>query len=249
MKKLLIFGDSFAEDDLQQFWTGHPIYHEYRKHKNWHWVVKNSGLYDEIECHAIGGSDLWSQYLLFLKYYSGVEDVLWFETTFGRLSSPDGKDHYTNLNCIDMRLYELLHGRLKGRDLETVERLQAARNYFLYLQRDDLDKFTHDSIIKEIYKKCPKVQMIPCFEQSTSCTKSNNNLNTINFLELDGFNINYGELVKTHWDIRRNHMTEENSLILGNQIVKLLTTGIDIDYSLFLKPTPDQISKYFIAHT
>jgi hypothetical protein len=48
-----------------------------------------------------------------------------------------------------------------------------------------------------------------------------------------------------HWDIRRNHITEENHVILAQQIIDHFKNGAQIWCNSFVEPQKSDFTKYF----
>jgi len=250
-QKLLIFGDSFGEEFNISFHVGHPLRAASDSLLSYHTLLKESGYFSSIENYALGGCDLFTQYQRFLEKYTGDELVLWFLTNPNRITI-DNIDHpggipftIVGLNFCEFQL-ERIRNKKEPHLTKSAENIYAAAvEYYKYLQRDNYDDYVFLSIMNDIRKKAGKnVWFIPCFR--TNATKD------IDFALLDVFMDESNSMryeVQKHQhkfvDIRRNHMTEANHRVLANQILDYYKTGKDIDPTLFVKPRPEEFSKYF----
>lgn len=253
LQKLLIFGDSFGEENLRAFPQGHHLEFEYKKLISYHQILRNQkSLFREVETHAVGGSDLWSQYEIFQKKYKGKEKVLWFITHPGRLSI--NNKHFPNLDSSKHLLKKLKDEQNNpciDYDYE-YSLIDAGIKYHQYLVRPEFDNFVQHHIIKKIrFLTRNQVVFVPCFFNSLTQTAINSKkvcLADIFSLENHAFEIiDYYTTISKYDDIRRNHLCEENHIVLAEQLIKIFNGDIkEINFNSFKTPNKDDFSKYFI---
>lgn len=249
MKDLIIFGDSFAaefkETLIVEFLKNNKknVLEQHNALISYHSLLRNSNKFNSVTSYGIEGDDLWHQFKKFQEVYTGEELVVLFETGPNRLTSPEGIP-CTNYNTVT-HLQELA---LKFKDAFTKDlyavadrRLKvysAAAEYFLYLQRDDFDKFVHNAIIEEMKRINPNILIIPCFK---SCKTYNN----MSLVDITNFEFKPGKASTEVFDLRRNHLTEENHQVLANQIIKYFTDNTPVNFDEFIKTPNTNVSKYF----
>jgi hypothetical protein len=252
-KNLLIFGDSYAEEQLIAYPRGHQYHDLVHNTVSYHSVLRNSELFERVISHGIGGSDLWSQFKLFKLYYTGQETVLWFLTHPGRISLDDDEhDHYPNLDsCLNLLYNHENNPKLikSSTNNEKIEKILAAISHFKYLKRDDYDCYVQERIVSDIVNIAPNVILIPVFYNSFGNVHCQDSLGNIYLKENVTFNLDtsekYMKKLENYYDLRRNHMIEKNHIILGNQLIDLIRNNISIDYSKFVYPDDQDIDKYF----
>ena len=245
MKDLIIFGDSFAEEYLQmtvfKFFKNDSKIVKSLSTRNelisYHGLLRQSNQFNSVFSYGISGDDLWSQFKKFQEVYSGKEQVIFFETAVGRITSPEGiqcPNYYTINYLRDLILKS--GSSLHDTDIDKI--LKAGADYFLYLQRDDFDTFANTAIINKIKEICAHALIIPCFKNSI--TYNGVSLSDISNYEFDpDYDAHY-------FEIRRNHLTEENHEILANQIINYFISDNKINFELFDKKPNTNFNRYFV---
>jgi hypothetical protein len=250
-RNLLIFGDSYAEEQLIAYPRGHYYHKLVHSTTSYHEILRRSELFSKIKVYAVGGSDLWSQFKLFKEHYTENDQVLWIITHPGRLSlSP--RCHYPNLSsCLN-----LLHAHTNNPQLvnsvgnkQKITEINAAIEYFKYLKRNDYDMYVQESILNDILKISKDAILIPAFHDSFGTVPTEDYLGKLFIKENIVFNVDtvekYMKKLETHYDLRRNHMIEENHVIFAEQLIERIRNGTEIDYSKFVYPDTKDIDKYF----
>jgi hypothetical protein len=242
MSKLLIFGDSFGEENAYAYPPSHDMYQEHKKLISFHGILRNSGVFTSVTTYAVGGTDLWSQYQLFVKHNEPDATVLWFETHPGRIVSRCGVN-LANYNSVLNRIEQHTTGYYKDNpdNEHKLKVLHAAKSYFEYLQREDYDLYAHKKMIDDIKKQSHRVTFIPCFHSCVTRVDGMGVLSDATILENNIFN----NESRGHWDIRRNHITEENHVILAQQIIDHFKNGAQIWCNSFVEPQKSDFTKYF----
>jgi hypothetical protein len=240
MIKLLIFGDSFGEEQFHWVPPDHPMYQTYTKLISYHSILRKSNIFESVTVHATGGSDLWSQYKLFNEHYTGTESVLWFETDPLRINGPND-ERYTSVTSLENTI-------INERSQTVKTKMRAAINYFLYLQNDDYCMYVHKKMIEDIKAKCPNVYILPGFPACTSFKDFGKCLAEISSKERMDFGVDRN-IERTHYDIRRNHITETNHNILAEQLIKYYKDGTPVDLGSLIHEHGEPMGKYFFKRS
>ena len=119
--------------------------------------------------------------------------------------------------------------------------LNAAINYYTYLENRHeqltINRLYEDAVLN-LRTDC---LLIPAFIQRNENVIP---LHDISAKEISHWGQVAVELLKTHREIRRSHMTEENNLILAGLIDTWISTGV-FNISLDMFVTPDDWQRYF----
>lgn len=237
--KIGIFGDSFADpyNNLKREWG---ISWTQLLTENYGYIIEN---------FAEGGSSLWWSYERFLKNYEKYDQIIFVVTMWGRLSSSEKINngcyvHFPARGITDSDFIE-------NSNEFTVKICHSIKDYFLYFQNDQQEKFLHNRIIEEIINKCnsdkKSLLLIPAFD------------NPINFQTI--FKIPLCEIVRKEQIInnvmditkityvpvyeknRANHMSKQNNEILAQLVYEIIEgtrTSVTIDDFVFEKfPNPE----------
>ena len=246
-KDLLIFGDSYGEEELVAYPQGHPLYSEVMKLKSFHEIIRESREFNSVTSYAKGGADLWSQYEIFLQKYTGKETVVWFVTQSRRLTVDNVSA--PNLSSAEFLLWTYESGNMPY-DAKTVSLIKSVIDFFTYLQNDKQEIFLHKKILEDIKLRVPNITFVngfatdelPYNEENALCKVFHNEnrlfLNTKDYTK-------YQDFIKKYYDLRRNHMTEENHMILAEQLLNTILLGLEFDYSRFKIQDLSDFSKYF----
>lgn len=258
MKKLLIFGDSFALDRnisslnylISNYNLPSSILDRHNNFKTYHSFLKESTMFSEINNFSRDACGLWQQFLLFKKLYTGKEDVVFFITSPGRLYA-EKAGHVSSLENANKKLHELRTHSV-NRDLEVEKILEGMIYYFMYSQDGYQEVYLQHLLVRDIIKICPHVHLIPCFEYSVSKDIMDINQGVLlNVFKLENFHWGldtYEDLYTKYWDIRCNHMTEENHVIFAGKLLESVRHNIPIDLKVddFVIPKLEDLEKYLI---
>ncbi len=134
---------------------------------------------------------------------------------------------------------------------EVIDILTAAEQYILHIQDIEYDKYIHNLMIAEISRIRPDTILIPCFSSSMDDLGGNIPLLTINEEENKSLGKNWNKewerLIRSHVDLRRCHMTQENNIMLAKKILNFIETGNKLTLRVEDIVIPkESIIKYFI---
>jgi hypothetical protein len=223
--KIGIFGDSFADD--RTLWVEHfkdvgPSWIDYLRDQN-----------IEIDNYAFGGSGLYFSYEKFISNFQKYDKIIFLVTSPGRISLPDkdGKySHWYGPAMVEKDLATCF-------DYNKKVRLNAVRDYFMYVKNDKFDNLVHDLLIENISKKHDSMLMIPSFIYSRIRS-------SMPFIKISEFEAAFWNLkdVLPHslglQDARKCHMCEENNLMVGEEVFNWVKTDkFNLDPKKFNIPT------------
>ncbi len=246
MRNLYIFGDSFGEEVPLAFPPEHRLHQRVMKLVSYHDIVRDSGLFNKVYTFAVGGSNLWKQFVLFKEKIQEIQPndvVVWFETHPGRLTSICNIN-LPNLNSVERLLHQLKNSKTSDDDYRYKTNIyEAAIGYFKFLQRHDYDEFAHSSIKDAINKLHSGIHWIPCFITKCNQLRIEQVLGNAYFVENREFS-KYIDL-SLYIDLRRNHMIEENHAIFARNLVEYIQNGTKICFDRFVSPKQEDCSIYF----
>lgn len=234
MTILRIYGDSFGEETMHN----HPVRERTLGFRTFHADIRQSGIFEQVIVHARAGSDLWSQYQIFLETYTDNEHVIWFETDPLRFNGPDGSN-FTNFANTENFLKQT-------QDPSIAEKCHAALDYWMYLQDEEYTNFVHAAMMNQIQAQCKHLLIIPAFLNSHSYSTAKYCLSQVSNQENQYYGVNHDIIARKYHDLRRNHMTETNHAILGRMIVDYYRTGAALDFTRFTDPVTEPLEKYFV---
>jgi hypothetical protein len=230
--KIGIFGDSFG-DDYTMWPTPYtdvgPSWVDYLRNQN-----------IEIDNYSRGGSSLFYSYQNFISNYQKYDKIIFLVTTPGRITvqmEDEQNRDWFNFSQVENELKHCF-------DVERKIKLNAIRDYFIYVKNSTFDDVVHKLLIEDISKKHNDMLMLPCFEWSGIA-------NQIPLFDIPKFEAklwNMKDLLPnsdTEYDARKCHLCDENNLMLGQEMYHWIKTG---SYSLkqenFKIPTKE-FSHYF----
>jgi len=223
--KIGIFGDSFADD--RTMWVEHfkdvgPSWIDYLRDQN-----------IEIDNYAFGGSGLYFSYEKFISNFQKYDKIIFLVTSPGRISLPDKDGKYSHWYGPAMVEEDLA----TCFDYNKKVRLNAVRDYFMYVKNDKFDNLVHDLLIENISKKHDSMLMIPSFIYSRIRS-------SMPFIKISEFEAAFWNLkdVLPHslglQDARKCHMCEENNLMVGEEVFNWVKTDkFNLDPKKFKIPT------------
>jgi hypothetical protein len=233
--KIAVFGDSFGDD--YTLWPNPysgvgPSWVEYLQNQN-----------IEVDNYASGGTSLFYSYQKFILTYQEYDKVIFLVTHPGRITVPLGHktEDYYNITSVENKLKECF-------DFEKKIRLNAIRDYFIYVKNDAYDNVVHKLLIEDILKKHKDTLLIPCFHNSGI----NNQRALFNISHFEANFWNFEDTILPNrdevYDARKCHMCEENNLVLGQEIYNWIKTGnYNLTAEQFKEPTKE-FTHYFRKH-
>lgn len=239
--KIGIFGDSFAKSII---WPN-DVYQ--RVGKSWAEVLSEK--YD-VTNFGLGGSSTFYSYETFRDNHAKFDKIIFISSQPGRMTL----DNHSMLKCeflgdmgrrqitsCDDALRQLNVVKNRKHDPIYIIKLNTALNYYLYLENRQ-----EQSTINRLYEDAvlnlrPSSLITPAFIQRDPNIIP---LHDISVMEIAHWGDPVTELLKTHREIRRSHMTEENNLIFAGLIDVWISTGVfTISLDMFTKP--DDFQRYF----
>lgn len=255
MKKLLIFGDSFGEERnsslkylISNYNLPQSIIDRHSSFKTYHSILKESRMFSEINNYSQDACGLWHQFSLFKKHFTGQEEVVFFITEPGRLYV-EKVGHVSSLENASKKLRDIKTYSV-NENLELEKILEGIISYFMYSQNFKQEVYLQHLLIKDIIKICPNVHLIPCFEHSVSKDVMDQG-ELWNVFKLETFHWgfkSYADLHAKYWDIRCNHMTEENHMVFAEKLLTSLKHNSHINLKIedFVLPKLEDLEKYLI---
>lgn len=245
--KIAIFGDSYGHSfDLKEF-------EEINDAVAWTDILSNKYV---VSNFSMSGSGVYFSFSEFKKYHSNYDKIIFLASVPGRVFLPDHmklelntinngnvvhgmRRHVANINQAEiiLNLVEQENGSLIDK-----KRLSAIKDYFLWVMNLE-EQFTYVQLMaKEVRSIRPDALV-----QATSGSYGND-LWTISNMELE----HWGETQETInqkslFEIRKNHLTKENNIILANKMEQWILHGTPLNLSPkeFVKPS-EPLENYFI---
>jgi len=231
--KIGVFGDSFGFK---------PDYIS----TDYFWVDVIQEKY-EAQNYSKGGTNLYWSYSMLEKYASQFDFLILTVTGPYRFYIPRAYDprvkHAFNLRTIE----DLLKNQKNfGLDISDVSILEALQQYSIHAL--DLPQYAlyHSLLIEKIKNTFSNILLIPsfkgCMDPVTLFTKGTVT-SEITMGDIAEIDLKYcGETWETvRLDKRNGHMSSENNLIFGKEVLKYIEGDrkkpFDIDLSLYKKPT------------
>lgn len=239
--KIGIFGDSFAQSHI---W---PADVSSRLGKSWSEVLSEKY---EVSNFGLGGSSTYYSYDKFVKLHSKFDKVIFISSQPGRMTLDDdcaltcdflgdmGRRQITSYNDA---LRQLNVVKDTKQDPVDIIKLNTAVNYYLYLENRQ-EQLTINRLYEDaVLNLRPDCLLAPAFIRREHDKIP---LHDISAMEIAHWGASVTGLLKTHREIRRSHMTEENNLILAGLMDTWISTGIfNISLAMFVKP--DDFQRYF----
>jgi hypothetical protein len=230
--KIGIFGDSFG-DDYNLWPTPYidvgPSWVDYLRSQN-----------IEIDNYCSAGSCLFYSYQNFISNYQKYDKIIFLVTSPGRITVQMEDKRNEDWFSFSQVENELKHCFDVARKIK----LNAIRDYFIYVKNSTFDDVVHKLLIEDISKKHNDILMLPCFGHSGI----SNQTPLIDLAAFEAKFWNMKELLPnsdTEYDARKCHLCDENNLMLGQEMYNWIKTG---SYSLkqenFKTPTKE-FSHYF----
>lgn len=245
--KIAIFGDSFGHSyDL-------PEFKKYNDAVSWADILSKK--YTVVN-FSMSGSGVYFSFREFKKYHSEYDKIIFLVSVPGRVLLPEHmklelntldngnvvhgmRRHVANVNQAEMvlNLVEQEKGSLMDK-----KRLSAIKDYFLWVMSLEEQSAYAYLMAKEVQSIRPDALV-----QQTSGRRGND-LWTISITELE----HWGETQETInqknlFEIRPNHLTKENNIILANKMEQWILHGTPLNLSPneFVKPV-EPLENYFV---
>lgn len=215
--KIGIYGDSFAASAGPTSWTS---------------ILKTKF---DVTVYALGGSSLFWSYKNFIDSYKDFDTIIFLVTDFGRLyvSDKDIAPAVCNIFCVENSI-KTCQGPL-------LNILNAAKQYYTYLQEEEYELSMHYLMLEKIQTLCKesnkKLILVPCMRTSlrpefTDTFAPTFCLSDINNKEREHFGIPHEGMFAERKDRLQNHISDDNNLILANIMTELIHGNqlkVDID--------------------
>ena len=248
-KALLIFGDSYGEEYFKLYQKDDQLRPLINQLISYHSLLRNSNLFNKVISYADSGSSLWVQYNEFKKHYTGTETVLWFLTEPGRftidLRNTTFNDIF-NAASISSLQHRIWLCEIQKEDETITKIFKSAVDYAMWMRDIEKEEYLHSKLIIDIQNIAgDNLHIIDTFN---FFKKSNPSLLDVFIEENKIFLGKYSWTLfrRLYKDIRRNHIIEENHVILAQQIIDNIFNRIDFDFSKLVKPAQSDFKKYFI---
>jgi len=246
--KIAIFGDSYAHDfKLKEF-------EKYNSAVSWVDILSEK--YD-IANFAISGSGVYFSFTEFKKYHSEYDKIIFLVSVPGRVLLPEHmklmldnmpdmlrtvSQQHNSISSAEFLLKELEQKNGSSMDKK---RLSAIKDYFLLVMNPEEQSVYSYLMAKEVQSIRPDALVQPVIGSPGK------DLWSIAKMEIE----HWGETQETInqknlFEIRKNHLTKENNIILANKMEQWILHGTPLNLSLqeFVKPT-EPLKNYFIKRT
>lgn len=246
MVKLAIFGDSFG------------IANHRRTDHNMCWVDLLKNKY-QVDNFSVSGSSIFYSYQMFKQHYKKYDKCIFLVTIANRIWTSHiykelekiGESHLSHVNNLDLlKKHSEYLERFYSENRIINETFKTALNYYTYLQNAELDIFTAAGLLYEIKKLHPNLLLISTLPSYAKDKIHFNYLSSIvghfgflrditlyenqslGFDDWDSFD---SFVVKQNlYDARHCHISDENNLVLGKEILKWLDTmKVNLDLTKF----------------
>lgn len=228
--KIAIYGDSFAASNGPTSWT---------------FILKKKF---DVTVYALGGTSLFWSYKNFISTYKDFDTIIFLVTDFGRLyvADKDIAPSVCNIFCVENSI-KTCQGPL-------LNILNAAKQYYTYLQEEEYELSMHYLMIEKIQNLCKesnkKLILVPCMRTSlhpefTDTFDSTFCLSDINNKEREHFGIPHEGMFAERKDRLQNHISDDNNLILANIMTDLVEgRQLKVDINNF-NHRPDNVEIYY----
>lgn len=253
LAKIAIFGDSFAaiqhrenSNILDGFVK--KIYkicnrpynqNEYASLRTaWGERCKSWSTYLDADNYAFSGSDLYYSYNQFINNQYKYEKCIFVITSPNRYSTNiNGWTHCPSLECAE-------EGVLFASDENTKQSFKILKDFFTHIYYKDFDRteLIHQALLDSIILKRPDTLFIDAFPYLTPVYE----------MELSTWKLSRAESqdYTRYFDLRHNHMTNENNKILADVIQENINTVGYLDLSKVKWKTPTLDEKdYYLPKT
>ena len=199
----------------------------------------------ETQNYSKGGTNLYWSYSMLEKYASQFDFLILTVTGPYRFYIPRANDPRVK-HAFNLRTIENFLKNQKEFDEDDIQILNALKQYTIHAL--DLQQYAlfHSLLVEKIRNTFSNILLIPsfkgCMDPVTLFTKGNVT-SEITMGDIAEIDLKYcGETWETvRLDKRNGHMSSENNLIFGREVLKYIEGDrkkpFDIDLSLYKKPT------------
>jgi hypothetical protein len=210
----------------------------YNNPVSWTNILKNKYSLD-VKNYSYGGTSAFWSLLKIKEHVDSVDVVIFVVTALGRLYTPNEEVSLSNINSVTHHL------KTEGNQHTVL--YQAALQYYLHLDNDDMNNFIHRNVVKEaieianIHNK--RLILIPAFDDSVFYQNIFKiSLNKISKRERYVNNVSMLNPITVEKQTMANHMTPVNNKILAEKIYQLLTSETtvsldDFDFTKYADPS------------
>ena len=226
--KIGIFGDSYSCNNpyLHSNYIGAT---EAAARKSWidHIEIEKK---TRVANHSMMGSSLYYSYSQFKKYQRTYDKIIFIVTDWGRLWVP-------NINIEHPHIPGFSHCEVKLNncsDEDDRQVLQAAYDYYVYLENHNEDIDIHKLMINEITRLRSDALLIPVFANETSCFVPNWEGPSLEVIcDIDN---HFYKVPRGTADLKHCHFNNENNLIFSKHIINWIDhqTPLRIDLSEYV---------------
>ena len=236
--KIGIFGDSYACNNplLQAKFVGKELASEKKSWIDHVEIEKNT----RVASHSAMGSSLYYSYTQFKKYQRTYDKIIFVVTDWGRLWVPHvaiEHGHIPGLAHCEVRMKHCI-------DEDDRQILQAAYDYYVYLENQDKEIDFHKLMINDILRIRSDALLIPAFPNDKGSLVPN--WAGPSLQDISDIDSNFFKIARGGPDLRHCHFNNENNLIFAKHIINWLDQGtpLHIDLREYQAPTKP-IDYYF----
>ena len=229
--KIGVFGDSFSVrskfDVTDNFWV--DIIQEKHHLKN----------------YSMEGTNLYWSYSMLQNYYSEFDFLILTVTGPNRFYVPLAKSIKVK-NAFNIQAVEFLLKTPSEFDEDDVNILNALKQYMIHAMDFQQYALYHSLMVEKIKSQFPNIILIPTVTPSMDPIKLYTQGSHLKLTTMDDIAMIDFEYCNMTWqdiraDKRNAHMSSENNLIFGREVLKYIEGDrkkpFDIDLSLYKKPT------------
>jgi hypothetical protein len=220
MKRIAIFGDSFADNNTNS---------QFNNDSAWPDILEQKGI--KVHNYAQAGSslvDAWKKYYSFSRspVWKVCDAVIFVITEPGREAMTIDKDTYWLTSTSKTQLQLLKQNTEPGSQVYKL--LDSIYNYWTHIKDHEQDKLFHDLLVAKI-KSEPKMFYLNSFgSSSTFETREKMSLCDISMTEVQYWRPDlqsYADelnFMTSHRDTRKCHFSAENNLMIADKIYEAL---------------------------
>lgn len=236
MTTIAIYGDSYA---CNLTW----MHQEKMQHRK-SWVDHLRDSYD-VTNYGRPGTNLSFTHDMFMKHNMYYDFNIVLVTHWGRLHLerlPPDHQYVPNLSHLEYMINE-------HRDPKDLEILNAAKDYFIYVENENEVKKFHRLMVEEIKNVGSTTIVIPCFPKSMSLDST---IGEYSMFDINYIDNKYYKLAPGVTDSKHCHLSDKNNYIFANKINEYLnsydgTTEFSININDYVEPIGEPVEYNFIV--
>lgn len=216
VKKLAIFGDSFADDKgFKKIYNSQGL--------SWIDYIKQTNLYS-VDNFAERGASLWWCYKQFVAHCKNYDKIIFLVTFPNRITLPDT----TKLTIRNHQQPHNVELHLRFAKDSTHNQYKLIQDYYDNIHDVDRELFFHNSVVEKIQTLRPDTILYPC---SNISIPNSLDLPLLDIMQHEdtvwgGFTMSFRNEGKD--DARMCHMIEENNMLVGQMFLNKLAGNDDI---------------------